>query len=52
MQRMGSIPILCVSVNITIDTMLKFNANLDANVNIEVQCERTFRKTFDSKPVL
>ena len=35
--------ILCINVNITIDTMLKFDANSDANVNIDAQCERTFK---------
>ena len=39
---MASIPILCinVNVNITIDAMLKFDANSDANDNIDAQCER------------
>ena len=36
---MGSIPILCINVNITIDTMLKF----DVNVNINAQCERILK---------
>ena len=36
MQRKGFTPILCINVN-TIDTMLKF----DANVNIDVQCDWT-----------
>ena len=40
---MVSIPILCVNVSITIDTMLKFDANADANIEIDTQCERTFR---------
>ena len=40
MQRIHSIPILSINVNITIDTMLKFDA--DVNVNIDAQCERTF----------
>ena len=40
MQRMDSIPILCINANFTIDTILKFDT--DANVNIDVQCERTF----------
>ena len=35
MQTMGSIPILCININITMDTMLKFDANADANVNID-----------------
>ena len=39
MQRIGSIPILCINVNITIDTMLDF----DANVNTDAKCERTFK---------
>ena len=38
---MGSIPILCININIIIDTMLKFDANADANVNIDDQCKRT-----------
>ena len=42
-QRMGSTAILCINVNITIDTMLKFDVNADANVNIDAQCERTFK---------
>ena len=37
----GSVSILSVSVNISIDTMLKF----DAKVNIDAQCERTFRRS-------
>ena len=28
---MGSVPILCINVNITIDTMLKFDTKVDAN---------------------
>ena len=31
--------ILCISVSNTIDTILKFDANADVNVNIDVQCE-------------
>ena len=30
MQRMNSVPILCIGVNVTIDTMLNFDANADA----------------------
>ena len=45
MQRMSSIPILCVNVNITIDTMLKFDANVDTNVN-EWTLIRYFPLTF------
>ena len=40
MQRMDSIPILCINAYFTIDTILKFDT--DANVNIDAQCERTF----------
>ena len=40
---MGSVPILCINVNITIDTMLKFDANAEASVNVDAQCERTFK---------
>ena len=43
MQRMGSTPIPCINVNITIDTMLKFDANADANVNIDTKCKRILR---------
>ena len=39
---MGFIPILCINVNITKDTMLKFDSKADANINIDVQCEKTF----------
>ena len=46
MQRMGSIPILCIIVNITIDPMLKFDANTDVNVNIAAQCEQTLIRYF------
>ena len=42
MHRMDSIPILCINVRITIDTMLEFDANADANIKIDAQCERTF----------
>ena len=33
MQRMGSKPILCINVNITIDTMFKFEANAIVNID-------------------
>ena len=36
---MGSVRILCINVNITIDTMLKFDANADANVDFDAKCE-------------
>ena len=39
---MGSIPILCMSINIATDKMLKFDANADVNVSIDAQCEETF----------
>ena len=46
MQRMGSVPILSVniSVSITIDTMLKFDANTDAN--IDAHCKWTLIRYF------
>ena len=31
MRRMGSVPILCVNVSVTRDTVLKFDANADAD---------------------
>ena len=40
MQRMGSVPILCIRINVTIDPVLKFDGN--ANDSIDDQCERTF----------
>ena len=48
MQRKGSVPIPCVNVNSTIDTMLKFDANSDANVYIDAKCERTLTPSADS----
>ena len=41
---MGFILILCVNVSLIIDTMLKFDANADGNVNIDAQCKRTFNR--------
>ena len=32
-------PIICINVNITIDPMLKFDAHVEANINIDDQCE-------------
>ena len=32
MQRLGDVSILCVNVNITIDTMLKFDPNVNAKL--------------------
>ena len=39
---MGSVPILSINVNITEDTMLKFDG--DANTNVNIDAERTFTK--------
>ena len=47
MQSMDSIPILCINVNITIDTMLKS----DANVIIDAQCEQTLKEYRASQPL-
>ena len=41
---MGFIPILSVNVSLIIDTMLKFDASADANVNIDAQCEQIFHR--------
>ena len=41
MQRMATIPILCVNVNIPIDVMLKFDVNADVNVDVDAKCKRT-----------
>ena len=41
MQRMATILILCVNVNIPIDAMLKFDVNADANVDVDAKCKRT-----------
>ena len=43
MQRMSSVLILWININTTIDTMLQFDANADANANIDAQCEQTFK---------
>ena len=37
---MGSIPILCINVNVPIDTVVKFDTKEDANVDIEAKSER------------
>ena len=39
-RAMGAIPILCINISITIDTILKFDTNTDANANIDAQCEQ------------
>ena len=44
MQRMGSLPILGINANVTSDTMLMYNANTDTNIDVDAQCERTFKK--------
>ena len=41
---MGSVPILSINVNITKDTMLKFDGDANTNVNIDAKSERTFTK--------
>ena len=41
-DRMGSRPILPVSVCITIDTMLKFVSDYDGDCHIDVTCEQSF----------
>ena len=35
MQIMGSVPIFCINVSVTIDAMLKFDANADVNVSFD-----------------
>ena len=40
MQRKGSVPFLCLSVNVPTDTMLNFDANAEVNVNVDTKCER------------
>ena len=45
-KRMGSVPIPYIKFNITIDTM--FETNADANVNTNVQCERTLTSRYAS----
>ena len=35
MRRMGSVPILCVNVSVTRDTVLKFDANADADAKCD-----------------
>ena len=41
-KEWDSVPILCVNVNIAIDTVLKFDANGDASVGAYAKSERTF----------
>ena len=44
MQRMGSVPFLCVNVNFTIDTMLTFDRKCKTlTLRIDAQCKRTFK---------
>ena len=38
---MGSVPIPRIKVNTIIDTMVKFDANIETNVDIDAKCERT-----------
>ena len=38
MQRMTSTPILCININVTIETVLKFDANADANIDFDAKC--------------
>ena len=38
---MGYVPILYIDVNVPKDTMLKFDVNSDANVDVNAHCERT-----------
>ena len=37
---MGSVPIPRINVNVTTETMLKFEANADANFYVDDKCER------------
>ena len=37
----GFRPILCVSVCVTIDAMLNFDSNVDANATADIKCEHT-----------
>ena len=39
---MSFVPIFGINASITIGTMLKCDANADANVGFDVNCERTF----------
>ena len=39
---MGSAPIPRVNINVRIDTMLKFDANADTNVDFDAKCDWTF----------
>ena len=40
-QRIASVPILRVSINVIIDTMLKFDTNADVNVDFDAKCKQT-----------
>ena len=37
MQRVGSVDILCINVNVLIDTMLKFDTNADVNDDVDAK---------------
>ena len=39
---MDYIPILCINVNVPIDTIVKFDTKGDANVDIEAKSEGTY----------
>ena len=45
-QRMGSTPILYINVNITIDTMLKFDTNTDAKIKLTLSVNGPVRFLF------
>ena len=45
MQRMGSKPILRVNINVTIDTMLKVDANANENMTLTPSVNRPYDKT-------
>ena len=41
-QIMHSVLILYININVSTDTMLKFDANTDANIDVDAKCERAF----------
>ena len=48
MQRMGSVPILYININVLMNTALKFHVNADANVDFDPKCEWSLTAEHDS----
>ena len=51
MQRKGSVPFLCVNVNVLTDAMLNLDANAQAKVNVDNKCEQALTKACDFQTI-